>query len=187
MAQIGGLGFVDNLPHQFLRTIYHPELFWLVSLEKGKYCVIVGLHRLYHVSKDLDGVDDGIGHAESHGFAAQEMIPGVQCMAQPWRKVPNLSHLFLYNVAEVAVKSMAISKVAEKLMLGLVYDKDDMWNPCCRHVFQDVLGHRLVMVIPDYGIQFLGIFLFLFLAVWLPCCSSDIVYPLLFPKKRMNN
>ena len=29
------------------------------------------------------------------------------------------------------------------------------------------------------------IFLFLFLAVWLPCCISDIVFPLLFVKKRL--
>jgi len=28
------------------------------------------------------------------------------------------------------------------------------------------------------------IFLFLFLAVWLPCCLSDIVYPLLFVRKE---
>ncbi len=29
-------------------------------------------------------------------------------------------------------------------------------------------------------LQYLTIFLFLFLAVWIPCCMSDIVYPLLF-------
>ena len=29
------------------------------------------------------------------------------------------------------------------------------------------------------------VFLFLFLAVWLPCCLSDIVFPLLFAKKRL--
>ena len=33
-------------------------------------------------------------------------------------------------------------------------------------------------------IQIIGIFVFLFLAVWLPCCTSDIVYPLLFPSKK---
>ena len=33
-------------------------------------------------------------------------------------------------------------------------------------------------------IQTVGIFIFLFLAVWLPCCTSDIVYPLLFPRKN---
>jgi len=34
-------------------------------------------------------------------------------------------------------------------------------------------------------IQFLVIFLFLFLAVWLPCCLSDIVFPLLFTNRRL--
>jgi len=29
------------------------------------------------------------------------------------------------------------------------------------------------------------VFLFLFLAVWLPCCLSDIVFPLLFTRKRL--
>ena len=29
------------------------------------------------------------------------------------------------------------------------------------------------------------IFLFLFLAVWLPCCLSDIVFPMLFIRKRL--
>ena len=28
------------------------------------------------------------------------------------------------------------------------------------------------------------VFLFLFLAVWIPCCTSDIVYPLLFVRKE---
>jgi len=33
-------------------------------------------------------------------------------------------------------------------------------------------------------ISYIGIFLFLFLAVWVPCCVSDIVFPLLFVKER---
>jgi len=33
-------------------------------------------------------------------------------------------------------------------------------------------------------IQIIGIFIFLFLAVWLPCCTSDIIYPLLFQNKK---
>ncbi len=32
-------------------------------------------------------------------------------------------------------------------------------------------------------IQIIGIFIFLFLAVWIPCCTSDIIFPLLFPKR----
>lgn len=31
-------------------------------------------------------------------------------------------------------------------------------------------------------LQYLTIFLFLFLAVWVPCCMSDIIYPLLFTR-----
>jgi len=31
----------------------------------------------------------------------------------------------------------------------------------------------------------LVIFLFLFLAVWVPCCTSDIVFPLLFIRKKL--
>jgi len=33
-------------------------------------------------------------------------------------------------------------------------------------------------------IQIIFILLFLFLAVWIPCCTSDIVYPLLFVRKE---
>ncbi len=35
-------------------------------------------------------------------------------------------------------------------------------------------------------ITLLGIFVFLFLAVWLPCCTSDIVFPILFTGKRLS-
>jgi hypothetical protein len=31
-----------------------------------------------------------------------------------------------------------------------------------------------------------SIFLILFLAVWIPCCASDIIYPLLFVRKQPN-
>jgi len=31
----------------------------------------------------------------------------------------------------------------------------------------------------------LGIFFFLFLSVWVPCCTSDIVFPILFTGKRL--
>jgi ABC-type transport system involved in cytochrome c biogenesis permease subunit len=33
-------------------------------------------------------------------------------------------------------------------------------------------------------LSYIGIFMFLFLAVWIPCCVSDIVFPLLFVKAR---
>jgi len=33
-------------------------------------------------------------------------------------------------------------------------------------------------------LMYLGVFVFLFLAVWIPCCVSDIIFPLLFVNKR---
>ncbi len=45
------------------------------------------------------------------------------------------------------------------------------------HVFW-ALGETVNWVI------LLTIFLFLFLAVWLPCCTSDIVFPLLFVRRK---
>ena len=36
-------------------------------------------------------------------------------------------------------------------------------------------------------IQIFGIFIFLFFAVWLPCCTSDIIFPLLFPNDTKEN
>ena len=35
-------------------------------------------------------------------------------------------------------------------------------------------------------LAYVTIFLFLFLAVWIPCCISDIVFPLLFVRKQNN-
>ena len=37
------------------------------------------------------------------------------------------------------------------------------------------------------GFAYVIIILFLFLAVWIPCCISDIVFPLLFVKKSLNS
>jgi hypothetical protein len=36
-------------------------------------------------------------------------------------------------------------------------------------------------------LQIFGIFIFLFFAVWLPCCTSDIIFPLLFPNGTKEN
>lgn len=42
------------------------------------------------------------------------------------------------------------------------------------------LFHMLMAHGHGYAIPYIGIFVFLFIAVWIPCCFSDIVFPLLF-------
>ena len=49
------------------------------------------------------------------------------------------------------------------------------------------LFHMLMAVDSQHPIAYFGIFLFLFLAVWLPCCLSDIIFPLFFVKNTKRN
>jgi len=45
------------------------------------------------------------------------------------------------------------------------------------------LFHMLMAAEGAAPLPYFGIFIFLFLAVWVPCCMSDIVFPLLFVSK----
>ncbi len=45
------------------------------------------------------------------------------------------------------------------------------------------LFYMLMAVSPGQPLPYFGIFVFLFLAVWIPCCLSDIIFPLLFVRK----
>ena len=47
------------------------------------------------------------------------------------------------------------------------------------------LFHMTMALGADVGVASMGVItVFLFLAVWVPCCTSDIVFPLLFSKAR---
>jgi hypothetical protein len=60
--------------------------------------------------------------------------------------------------------------------------------PHSAHVFISTWASLFhVMMAAGRGISwpiYMVIFLFLFVAVWIPCCVSDIVFPLLFVKER---
>ena len=47
-------------------------------------------------------------------------------------------------------------------------------------LFHMIMALGGVVTLCVYG----GLFIFLFLSVWLPCCMSDIVFPLLFVKEK---
>lgn len=46
------------------------------------------------------------------------------------------------------------------------------------------LFHMLMAAASGQPLPYFGIFIFLFLAVWIPCCLSDIVFPLLFIDRK---
>ena len=50
------------------------------------------------------------------------------------------------------------------------------------------LFHVTMAMGKGFGLlEYTAVTLFLFLAVWLPCCTSDIVFPLLFAKKELRS
>jgi len=62
--------------------------------------------------------------------------------------------------------------------------------PHAGHVLLSTWASSLHMIMAMTGaisaLQLVVSFVFLFVAVWLPCCISDIVFPLLFVKSDMN-
>jgi hypothetical protein len=72
----------------------------------------------------------------------------------------------------------------------LAYFKPETKIPHMGHVLLSTWA-SLFHIIMSLGavvlwFQYLYIFIFLFLAVWIPCCVSDIVFPLLFVKNTHN-
>jgi hypothetical protein len=74
--------------------------------------------------------------------------------------------------------------------IGIAYLKPSTKFPHFGHVLLSTWA-SLFHIIMALGqtlnwLIYLGIFVFLFLSVWLPCCLSDIVFPLLFIKTPKN-
>ena len=115
--------------------------------------------------------------------------------------IPYLSGVLLHVPMELEVPFIEISKMpvigietwivvngAALLGIGLGYWKQTTKIPHSGHVL--VSTWASLFYLTSFGtadwIHLLPfVFLFLFLAVWIPCCTSDIVYPLLFVKEEM--
>jgi hypothetical protein len=72
--------------------------------------------------------------------------------------------------------------------IAIAYFKPNTKFPHAGHVLLSTwasLFHMIMAKIEIAGwFSFAAIFIFLFLAVWVPCCVSDIVFPLLFVKNK---
>lgn len=75
--------------------------------------------------------------------------------------------------------------------IAIAYYKPSTKFPHAGHVLISTwasLFHILMAKGGNFNILlYITIFLFLFLAVWIPCCVSDIVFPLIFIKNKNNN
>lgn len=76
--------------------------------------------------------------------------------------------------------------------IALAYFKPTTKIPHSGHVLLSTWASlfHIIMAIAAGSLlwhSYIVIFLFLFLAVWIPCCVSDIVFPLLFVKEKKNH
>ena len=74
-------------------------------------------------------------------------------------------------------------------LAGIMIGYKGLWTrfPHAIHVLLSTwasLFHMMMARNSGEAIQYFGVFIFLFLAVWVPCCMSDIVFPLLFVKGK---
>ncbi len=72
--------------------------------------------------------------------------------------------------------------------IAIAYFRPSTKFPHAGHVLLSTWASLFHMIMaigqPLNWIMYVGILFFLFLAVWLPCCVSDIVFPLLFINER---
>jgi len=72
--------------------------------------------------------------------------------------------------------------------IAIAYFRPSTKFPHAGHVLLSTWASLFHMIMaigqPLNWITYVGILFFLFLAVWLPCCVSDIVFPLLFIDKK---
>ena len=75
--------------------------------------------------------------------------------------------------------------------IAIAYFKPSTKFPHAGHVLFSTWASLFHMIMaigqPLNWLMYLGVFLFLFLAVWIPCCVSDIIFPLLFVNKKTKN
>lgn len=88
------------------------------------------------------------------------------------------------------IEEWYIVNPAALLGIAIGYFKPATKIPHFGHVFISTwasLAHNVMAMSTTISfLTLLGIFAFLFLAVWVPCCTSDIIFPMLFTKKRLS-
>ena len=78
------------------------------------------------------------------------------CKAWGCRVVLQISGL-LYHIAEMTPKPMPIAKKTYQLVLSFVDDEDNVVQAGRRQAVEHKLRNGLVVIFPDDGIQFFGI------------------------------
>lgn len=175
--------FFHGLPHDISYKIFyalHPIHVFLSAI------VTTSMYKIYQCQKGNDGCGCAfwqifiVGYIGSVGIAtlSDSLIPylGERLLHLPHAK----AHIGFIEAWWI-VNPLAI------LGVTIAYFKPQTKFPHAGHVLLSTwasLFHILMALDQQLSIQLsLIIFSFLFISVWLPCCLSDIIFPLLITKK----
>jgi len=170
-----------NIPHEaahWFFYLFHPLHIALSAV------VTTSLYRFY-LAKEKPGIKTflkilAVGYFGSVavGTLSDSLIPF-------WgEKLLNMPHAHLH--LGFVEKWYFINPVAFIAIL-IAYKKPCTKFPHAAHVLVSTwasLFHMLMAAGPSDAVSYFGIFIFLFIAVWIPCCFSDIIFPLLFVKDK---
>lgn len=170
-----------NIPHEAaynLFYVFHPLHIGLSAI------VTTSLYRMYLLNEKpgikmfLKVIAIGYLGSVTIGTLSDSLIPfwGEILLNMPHRHVHAGFIEKWWIVNPVAIISILIA-----------YRRPFTKFPHAAHVLISTwasLFHMLMAADHMQAIPYFGIFIFLFLAVWLPCCFSDIVFPLLFIKGK---
>ena len=179
IGAFGGIGIMVlisylNVPRPVLTElfhIFHPIHIFLSAM------ATTGVYLVYKRENVWQAIL--IGYFGSIGLAtvSDSFIPylGEWLLNMPYRA----HHIGFINEF-LAVNFLALGGIA----VAFLWPKTKA--PHLLHVFFSTLASLLHIMMAMGKLDFitvLGVFVFIFLAVWLPCCMSDIVFPLLFVKE----
>lgn len=176
---------LTNAPRELSNTIFytlHPMHVVLSAL------VTTAIYRLHYRSKFWIAII--LGYTGSVGIAtlSDALIPylggNLLGIAMEFH-VPFLETTKM-PVIGIAKWQVVNGAAIAGILLGYFYPKTKL--PHTGHVLLSTwasLFHFTAFGTANWINIALPVFTFLFLAVWIPCCVSDIVYPLLWPRKRI--
>jgi len=177
----------NKMPHRIAYNIFyilHPFHVLLSAL------VTASIYRLHSCGsgKHIKGECNlwillVIGYAGSIGIAtlSDSIIP---YLGETLLRMPNRGIHIGFIERWWLVNPLAILGVA------IAYLRPSTKFPHAGHVLLSTWASlfHIIMAIGQslYWLAYVAIFLFLFIAVWIPCCLSDIVFPLFFVKSVKN-
>jgi len=167
-----------EMSHQIFYVL-HPAHVFLSALATASMYQLYTCTEKRHACNPLALLLVGFVGAVGVATLSDSIIP---YLAEGWLGMPHAeSHIGIVE-KPLLISGLAIAGVA------IAYRWPQTKEPHAGHVLLSTWASlfHMMMALGDEvsGVMLVGVFVFLFIAVWFPCCMSDIIFPLLFVKRK---